>query len=85
MSGRNIVLIHGAWHGGWCWDAVRPLLAEHGHTVSAPTLTGLADKAHLLTPDVSIETFVEDVASHLSEIADDGIVLVGHSFAGTIL
>lgn len=85
MSGRSIVLIHGAWHGGWCWDAVAPLLSARGHAVSAPTLTGLAEKSHLLAPDVSIGTFVDDVAEHLHGTDGDGIVLVGHSFAGTIL
>ena len=36
----TFVLVHGAWHGGWCWDRVAPLLREAGHEVHAPTLTG---------------------------------------------
>jgi pimeloyl-ACP methyl ester carboxylesterase len=85
MSGCRIVLIHGAWHGGWCWEAVARRLEARGHAAFAPTLTGLGDRAHLLDADVSIETFVDDVAGVLAEIDGDGIVLVGHSFAGTIL
>lgn len=83
--GRAIVLVHGAWHGGWCWDGVVPLLEARGHSVYAPTLTGLGDKSHLLDPDVSIETFVRDVAGCLEGVAGNEIVLVGHSFAGTVL
>ena len=40
-----IILVHGAWHGGWVWQRLRPLLEAHGHRVAAPTLTGLGDRA----------------------------------------
>jgi pimeloyl-ACP methyl ester carboxylesterase len=82
---KTIVLIHGAWHGGWCWHPVLQMLAAHGHRVSAPTLTGLGERAHLLSADVSIDTFVEDVAAHIRFERLHEVVLVGHSFAGTIL
>jgi len=42
-----IVLVHGAWHGGWCWWKVAPLLRQAGHDVYTPTLTGLGERAHL--------------------------------------
>ena len=48
----TFVLVHGAWHGGWCWDRVAPLLRDAGHEVHAPTLTGLSERAHLLSPTV---------------------------------
>ena len=44
------VLVHGAWHGGWCWKKIKPLLKARGHTVYTPTLTGLGERSHLLTP-----------------------------------
>ena len=57
----TFVLVHGAWHGGWCWDRVARPLREAGHDVHAPTLTGLSERAHLLSPLVGLETHVEDV------------------------
>ena len=42
----TFVLVHGAWHGGWCWQRVRPLLRQHGHEVFTPTLTGLGERSH---------------------------------------
>ena len=50
----TFVLVHGAWHGGWCWDRVAPLLRAAGHEVHAPTLTGLCERAHLLSPQVGL-------------------------------
>src|SRR5688500_17698596 len=41
------VLIHGAWHGGWCWRSVAPALRRAGHEVYAPSLTGLGERKHL--------------------------------------
>lgn len=57
----TFVLVHGAWHGGWCWDRVAPQLRTAGHEVHAPTLTGLSERAHLLSPMVGLDTHVEDV------------------------
>ena len=57
----TFVLVHGAWHGGWCWDRVAARLRAAGHEVHAPTLTGLSERAHLLSPLVGLETHVEDV------------------------
>ncbi len=54
----TIVLIHGGWHGGWCWKKVAPLLRAAGHEVYTPTLTGLGDRAHLLGPEVTLDTHV---------------------------
>jgi len=85
MTARDIVLVHGAWHGGWCWDAVAPLLSARGHRVTAPTLPGLADRADLLHTRPTLDTFVGEVAD-LIEAADlRQVVLVGHSFAGMVI
>lgn len=82
---RNpFVLVHGAWHGGWCWDRVAPLLRAEGHAVHAPTLTGLSERAHLLTPRVGLDTHVEDVVGLIDELDLRQVVLVGHSYAGQI-
>lgn len=81
----TFVLVHGAWHGGWCWRRVLPLLRAAGHEAHAPTLTGLGDRAHLLTPAVGVEAWVDDLCATL--VAEDvrDAVLVGHSFAGVLI
>ncbi|MEO0462914.1 MAG: alpha/beta fold hydrolase [Pseudomonadota bacterium] len=82
---RDIVLVHGAWHGGWCWDPVRALLEAAGHRVLTPTLTGLGSRANELTADVGLETHIEDVMlSVLLEDLED-FVLVGHSYGGMVI
>jgi pimeloyl-ACP methyl ester carboxylesterase len=81
----TFVLVHGAWHGGWCWDRVAPLLREAGHVVHAPTLTGLSERAHLLSPLVGLDTHVEDVVRLVDILGLRDVVLVGHSYAGQIV
>jgi pimeloyl-ACP methyl ester carboxylesterase len=81
----TFVLVHGAWHGGWCWDRVAPLLRGAGHEVHAPTLTGLSERAHLLTPLVGLETHVEDVVRLIDVLDLRDVVLVGHSYAGQVV
>jgi pimeloyl-ACP methyl ester carboxylesterase len=76
------VLVHGAWHGGWCWRRVAPLLAGRGHRVFAPTQTGLGERAHLLTRAVNLSTFIADIAGVFAAEELDDVVLVGHSFGG---
>jgi pimeloyl-ACP methyl ester carboxylesterase len=81
----DFVLIHGAWHGSWCWTRLRRLLAAEGHRVFTPTLTGLGERSHLLTRDVGLDTHIADVANLFiwEELRD--IVLVGHSYGGVIV
>lgn len=79
------MLVHGAWHGGWCWWKVVPLLRSHGHEVYAPSLTGLGDRAHLLSPTVDLETHIRDIVS-LMEFEDlTNVILVGHSYGGMVI
>lgn len=81
----NIVLVHGAYHGGWCWRRVADRLQRRGHRVFTPTLTGLADRAHLLHPDVTLSTHVQDVVNlFLWEDLED-VVLCGHSYGGMVI
>ena len=78
----NIVLVHGAWHGGWCWERVVPLLEAAGHRAHAPTLSGLEQDRIEPVTGIGIETHVEDVFDAASTISTDQLVLVGHSYAG---
>ena len=72
----TFVLVHGAWHGGWCWRDVAGRLQSAGHRVFAPTLTGLADRSHLLTRETGLETHILDVANLLG-VAEVEAQLVG--------
>jgi pimeloyl-ACP methyl ester carboxylesterase len=79
------VLVHGAWHGSWCWKRVRRMLQDQGHQVFTPTLTGLADRSHLLSPSVNLDTHIEDVVNLIrwEELSD--VVLCGHSYGGCVI
>lgn len=83
-QGETFVLVPGAWHGGWCWQRVSRMLTAAGHDVVAPTLTGVSDRAHLISPLVGLGTHVEDVV-RLIDVLQGDIVLVGHSYAGMVV
>src|SRR6185312_1986762 len=81
----TFVLIHGAFHGGWCWRRVGDLLSASGGRVFAPTMTGLGERAHLLNDTVGIETFFRDAIGVIEAEELTDIVLVGHSFGGAVI
>ena len=78
----TFVLVHGAWHGGWCWARVANILRARGHAVTTPTQTGVGEKSHLLSRDITLTTFGEDIVNHLRFEELEEVVLVGHSFGG---
>lgn len=80
----DIVLIHGAWHGGWCWDPVRPLLEEAGFTVHTPTLPGLGNRADELTPQLGLADHIADARRFIEDNIAGPFVLVGHSYGGMV-
>lgn len=84
-SPKTFVLVHGAWHSGRAWDRVVPLLTRAGHRVFAPSLTGREETAHLLTPEVGLDTHIADVVGLLESEDLTDVVLVGHSYAGMIV
>jgi len=81
----NFVLVHGGWHGGWCWRKVARLLRDQGHDVFTPTLTGLGERSHLLSADINLDTQIQDVANVIDYEDLDQVVLVGHSFGGMVI
>src|SRR3984885_4044643 len=85
QESQTYVLVHGAWHGGWCWARVADRLRAAGHRVFTPTLTGLGDRAHLLAPNVGLATFIEDVASTIEMEDLSDVALIGHSFGGAVI
>lgn len=81
----TFVLIHGAWHGGWCWKRVTPILRMGGHDVFAPSLTGAGERKHLLSPSVGMDTYVADIINLIEYEELEDVVLVGHSAAGAAI
>ena len=81
----DFVLVHGTWGGGWQWHAVAARLRAHGHRAFTPTLTGLGERQHLVTPATGLATHVDDIASVIAweELRD--IALVGTSYGGLVI
>lgn len=81
----TFVLVHGAWHGSWCWKRVRKALQARGHEVFTPTLTGVGERSHLRSPAVNLDTHIADVVNLIQweELSD--VVLCGHSYGGCVI
>jgi len=82
VAPKTFVLAHGSWHGGWCWKRVAERLRSKGHAVYTPSYTGMGDRAHLLSKDITIDTFVEDLVGVIQSYELTKVVLVGQSFGG---
>jgi len=82
---RTFVLVHGAWHGGWCWRRVSDRLESLGHKVLAPTLTGLGERSHLLDEKVNLTTHITDIVDLFSRERLSDVVLCGHSYGGYVV
>ncbi len=78
----TIVIVHGAWVGGWRWQVVADMLRDRGHRVYTPTLTGLGERAHLTNPSVNLSVHARDVANVVRYERLSNILLVGHSYGG---
>jgi len=76
----TFVLIHGAFHGGWCWDRVKPLLEAKGHTVFAPDMPGHGQDP-MDPADVTLDDYMARVGEVLAQ-ASEPVILVGHSLGG---
>ncbi|MEO8307060.1 MAG: alpha/beta fold hydrolase [Pseudomonadota bacterium] len=81
----TFVLVHGAWHGSWCWQRVRAALQRQGHEVFTPTLSGCGERVHLLDPKIKLETHIQDVVNLIRWEELDSVVLCGHSYAGCVV
>lgn len=82
---NTFVLVHGAWHGGWCWRRVADLLERQGHKVFTPTLTGLGERSHLMRAGIDVSTHVTDIVNVLKWEGLANVVLCGHSYGGMVV
>lgn len=80
-----IVLVHGAWGGAWIWKRVLGPLRDAGHEVFAVTLTGDGERAHLLSPAITLRTHIDDVLGLIRAEELGRLVLVGHSYGGMVI
>ncbi|MFD1611004.1 alpha/beta fold hydrolase [Sphingomonas tabacisoli] len=81
----TFVLVHGAWHGSWCWTRVRRALLDQGHQVFTPTLSGVGEQSHALSPDINLQRHVDDVANLIRWEELDSVILCGHSYGGCVI
>ena len=81
----DFVLVHGAWHGAWCWQRIVTPLWAAGHRAFAVTLTGSGERAHLLAPTISLQTHIADVAGVIEAEELRDAIVVGHSYAGLVI
>lgn len=82
---QTFVLVHGSWHGGWVWKYVRERLEGLGHRVFTPTLTGCGEREHLSSPEVGLDTHIQDIYNVIEFEDLKDIILVGHSFTGVAI
>jgi pimeloyl-ACP methyl ester carboxylesterase len=80
-----VVLVHGAWHGGWCWRRVADRLAASGRYVVAPTLSGVGERSHLASGAITLSTHIDDIVNDIKWKDLDRVVLVGHSYGGIVI
>lgn len=79
------VLVHGGGHGGWCYQKVARLLRAAGHEAYTPTLTGLGERSHLLSPAIDLDSHITDVVALLTFEDPRDVILVGHSYGGMVI
>jgi len=82
VTNLTFVLVHGSWHGGWCWRFVADILVASGHRVYAPTLTGLGERSHLMNREVNLTTHITDVVNVFRWEDIGQAVLCAHSYGG---
>jgi pimeloyl-ACP methyl ester carboxylesterase len=84
-TSKTFVLVHGAWHGGWCWRRVADILTAKGHKVFTPTLTGVGERSHLMSPKIDLTTHITDIANVIMWERLGNVVLCGHSYGGVVI
>ncbi len=81
----TFVLVHGSWHGGWCWKKLTPYLVKKGHICFAPTLSGMGERFHIATFNMGLSVHIQDIANLLEFEDLNNVVLVGHSYTGMVI
>ncbi|MDD5311813.1 MAG: alpha/beta fold hydrolase [Dehalococcoidia bacterium] len=85
MNSPCFVLVHGAYHGAWCWQKTVDALKDSGCKAYTPTLTGLGDRSYLLSSEINLSTHIADVALFMESEDLHDVILVGHSYSGMVI
>lgn len=81
----DIVLVHGAWHGGWCWEKLAEVMRKDNVMLHMPTLSGLGERADELNRRIGLQNHIEDITQYIESRNLEGILLVGHSYGGMVI
>ena len=81
----TFVLVHGAWHGVWCYRDTAQALRSAGHTVHTPTHTGVGERAHQSAENITLETHIRDVCGVIEAEELNDVILCGHSYGGMVI
>jgi pimeloyl-ACP methyl ester carboxylesterase len=81
----TFVLVHGSWHGGWCWKKLMPKLDEQGHVCVAPTLSGMGERFHTASQSMGLSVHIQDIINLLEFEDLNDVILVGHSYSGMVI
>ena len=82
---KTILLVHGAWHGGWCWGLVSRDMENLGWSIFAPTLPGLGERAEEMNPTIGLDTHIDDIVDFILNENLTDFVMVGHSYGGMVI
>jgi pimeloyl-ACP methyl ester carboxylesterase len=85
MGMANFVLVHGAWHGGWCYRDTAKALRAAGHNVFTPTHTGVGERSHQSSEAITLETHIRDVCGTIQFEELNDVILCGHSYGGMVI
>lgn len=81
----TFVLVPGGWHGAWVYEDVAAALRRQGHDPLALTLTGIGERAHLMTARTNLDVHVADVVTAMRSQDVTDAVLCGHSYGGMVI
>jgi pimeloyl-ACP methyl ester carboxylesterase len=81
----TFVLVHGAWHGGWCYRETAAALRAAGHTVFTPTHTGVGERSHQSSEAITLETHIRDICGLIEFEELSNVILCGHSYGGMVI
>lgn len=81
---QTVVFVHGAWGGGWVFKKMDSLLTEKGYKVYRPTLTGLGERVHLASPEISLDMHIQDIINFILYENITNVIVIGHSYGGMV-
>lgn len=79
------VMVPGGWSGGKVYKGVARLLKSQGHEVYTPTLTGVAERGHLMASNLNLDTHIRDIIELILWENLNEVILCGHSYGGMVI